>query len=53
MRGRTTPAEVADMLVQLDGGPSHLVRDTLWAYEHLEHKAMKPDSAPHAVRGRC
>ncbi len=34
------------MLEQLDGGPPDLMRDTLWAYEHLEHKGVKPDAAP-------
>jgi hypothetical protein len=45
------PAEVAEMLDRLDDAPPDLVRDTLWAYEHLEHKGVKPDSAP--SRGAC
>ncbi len=40
------PAEVAEMLDRLDDAPPDLVRDTLWAYEHLEHKTVKPDAAP-------
>ncbi len=35
------------MLERLDDDVSpDLVRDTLWAYDHLEHSGVKPDSAP-------
>ncbi len=40
------PAEVAEMLDRRDDAPPDLVRDTLWVYEHLEHKAVRADSAP-------
>ena len=29
-----------------DGAPPDLVRDTLWVYQHLENKAVRPDQAP-------